>query len=298
MPSRIARFDWGRRTYVMGILNLTPDSFSGDGIFSTAEQDAAIQKALDQARRFAAAGVDILDVGGESTRPGAQPVPEEVERARVIPVIRALAAEFDLPISIDTYKARLAEAALEAGAGMVNDVWGLRGDPNMAAVVAAADVPVVLMHNRLKTKNVEIQKRLGGRFIGVRYQNLIQDVQRELMECVALAHAAGIRDENIILDPGLGFGKTVAQSLTLINRLDAFRSLGYPLLIGPSRKSFIGYTLDLPPDQRVEGTAAAVAIGIARGADIVRVHDVAPIVRVARMADAIVRTKDGGTDSQ
>jgi len=281
-------FAWGNRTYIMGILNVTPDSFSGDGLLT---QDDAVQAALAQARRFVAEGADILDIGGESTRPGASPVSAEEEISRVVPVIRALAEALpNTLLSVDTYKAEVAEAALKAGAGMVNDVWGLRADPRMAEVVARYQVPVVLMHNRSTPQHAEIRARLGGRYVGVDYDDLLADVRRELLESVALAHAAGVPDEHIILDPGIGFGKTVAQNLELVNRLDEIRALGYPVLLGVSRKSFIGYTLDLPPDQRLEGTAAAVAVGIVRGADIVRVHDVGFMTRVARMTDAIVRS--------
>ncbi len=279
-------FLWGSRTYVMGILNVTPDSFSGDGLL---RGDDPVEAALAQARAFLAAGADILDVGGESTRPGSDPVPAEEEMRRVLPVIHALAAELDVVISIDTYKAAVAEAALEAGAHLVNDVWGLRADSEMAGVVARHRVPVILMHNRSRPSNAEVRERLGGRYVGVEYQDLIEDVKRELLESVAQAHQAGVPDEAIILDPGIGFGKTVEQNLELIDRLGEIRTLGYPILLGPSRKSFIGYTLDLPPEDRLEGTAAAVAIGIDRGADIVRVHDVAAMVRVARMTDALVR---------
>ncbi|HNB54185.1 MAG TPA: dihydropteroate synthase [Anaerolineales bacterium] len=285
-------FAWGTRTYVMGILNLTPDSFSGDGLMQARGNmpELAGLLAMEQARRFVNAGVSILDVGGESTRPGSAPVNADEEATRVLPVIRLLAEAFPgVPISVDTYKASIAEAALEAGATMVNDVWGLRADPEMGAVVAQYGVPVILMHNRSKPANAEIEARLGGRYVGVHYENLLEDVKQELMASVALAHAAGISDEQIILDPGIGFGKTVPQSLELLDRLDEIKALGYPVLLGPSRKSFIGYTLDLPPEQRVEGTAATVAIGIARGADIVRVHDVVAMVRVAKMTDAIVR---------
>ena len=278
---------WGSRTYVMGILNITPDSFSGDGLL--AEDDAVVQLALEQARRFVADGVDILDVGGESTRPGSQPVNADQELDRVLPVIRALSAEFETLISVDTYRAQVAEAALQAGASIVNDVWSLRADPQLAAVIASHHAPVILMHNRSSWVHAEVKDRLGGRYVGMQYQNLLEDVCRELLESVALAHAAGIPDEHILLDPGIGFGKTVEQNLELIDRLAEIRALGYPLLLGASRKSFIGYTLDLPPDQRLEGTAAAVAIGIDRGADIVRVHDVKQLARVARMTDAIVR---------
>ena len=275
----------------MGIVNVTPDSFSGDGLFETREASSGlwIEEALEQARSFAAAGVDILDVGGESTRPGAQQVNAEEELERVLPVIRAIAGELDVILSIDTYKADVAEAALQAGAQIVNDVWGFHADPNLAEVAARKRVPVVLMHNRSSWAHAEIKAKLGGRYVGVPYDDLLQDIRRELMESVKLAHEAGIPDDRIILDPGIGFGKTVEQNLSLINHLDEIRSLGYPVLLGPSRKSFIGYTLDLPPDQRLEGTLAAVAVGIAKGADIVRVHDVAPVIRVARMTDAIVR---------
>lgn len=283
-----SEFTWGARTYLMGILNVTPDSFSGDGLLQGQQAAAA---AVEQARRFVAAGADILDVGGESTRPGSQPVGAEEELQRVIPVIEKIAAEFDVPISIDTYKARVATAALDAGAALVNDVWGLRADPELAPLVAARGVPVVLMHNRSQPANAEVRERLGGRYVGVEYADLIEDIKRELLECVAIARQADVADEQIILDPGIGFGKTVEQNLELLDRGGELRSLGYPLLVGPSRKSFIGYTLDLPPDQRMEGTAAAVAVSIVRGADIVRVHDVEPLARVVRMTDAIVRRK-------
>jgi dihydropteroate synthase len=279
-------FDWGTRTYVMGILNLTPDSFSGDGLY---QGDDAVAASLAQARRFVAAGADILDVGGESTRPGAAIVGAEEELQRVVPVVKALTAEFDIPISIDTYKAPVAAAALDAGAALVNDVWGLRADPELAPLVAERGVPVVLMHNRSQPADAQVAERLGGRYVGVQYDDLIEDVKRELLASVAIAQAAGIPDEHVILDPGIGFGKTVEQNLELLDRTDAIKELGYPVLVGASRKSFIGYTLDVPPDQRVEGTAATVAVAIARGADIVRVHDVSAMVRVAKMTDAIVR---------
>lgn len=287
-------FVWGARTYVMGIVNVTPDSFSGDGLL---EQPTAafqterpwIRQAIEQARQFIAAGADLLDVGGESTRPNAEPVSAEEELARVLPVVSSLAAEFDIPISIDTYKAPVAEAALEAGASLVNDVWGLHADPEMAAVAARWQAPVVLMHNRSTWAPVEIRDRLQGLHVGEPYTNLLEDVRQELLESVAIARAAGILEDQIVLDPGIGFGKTTHQNRELINRLNEIRLLGYPVLLGPSRKSFIGKTLDLPPDQRLEGTAASVAIGIDRGADIVRVHDVQAMVRIARMTDAIVR---------
>jgi dihydropteroate synthase len=280
-------FIWGAHTYVMGILNITPDSFSGDGLLlpsPESEEGPGVR-----AKRFLAAGCDILDIGGESTRPGSQPVNADEERARVIPVIESIRAESDALISIDTYKAEVAAAALDAGADIINDVWGLRADPAMASLAAQRNVPVILMHNRSNPANVEVRERLGNSYIGPQYNNLIEDVKRELMESVAIARAAGVKDENIILDPGIGFGKTVPQNIELIDRLGEIRALGFPVLLGPSRKSFIGVTLDVPPDQRVEGTAATIAVGIVRGADIVRVHDVEMMMRIARMTDALVR---------
>ncbi len=278
---------WGSRTFIMGIINVTPDSFSGDGVL---QSDDALQAAVAQAGRFLNEGADILDVGGESTRPGAEPVDAAQELARVVPVVGAIHEAYpDALISVDTYRSVVAHQALAAGASWVNDVWGLRADPDLATVAAAHGAPVILMHNRLKPGSAELQARLGGRYVGVEYDDLIGDICRELMESVALAHKAGVPDAHIILDPGIGFGKTVLQNLELLDRLDEIKALGYPLLAGPSRKSFIGYTLDLPPNQRVEGTAAAVALSIDRGADIVRVHDVGVMVRVAKMTDAIVR---------
>ncbi|MCI0397003.1 MAG: dihydropteroate synthase [Chloroflexi bacterium] len=279
-------FAWGARTYVMGILNVTPDSFSGDGLLARDEWLAA---AVGQAQEFVAAGADILDVGGESTRPGSVPVTAEEELARVIPVITAVRQVVDVPISVDSYRAAVAEAALAAGADWVNDVWGLRMDPAMAGLVARVGCPVVIMHNRSKPKNVEQAERLGGRYVGVEYEDLMADVRRELQASIDLALGQGVKENQIIIDPGIGFGKTVEQSVRLLDQLDQFKPLGYPILVGPSRKSFIGYTLDLPPEERLEGTAATVAIAIDRGADIVRVHDVKAMVRVARMTDRIVR---------
>jgi dihydropteroate synthase len=280
---------WGSQTYVMGIINATPDSFSGDGL-AREGIDSWVEAAVAQGLWFAAEGAHLLDVGGESTRPGAQPVDADEEIRRVVPVISGLAAAgVALPISIDTSKAAVAEAALAAGATMVNDVWGLRLDPRLAEVTSAAGAPVILMHNRSRREHVTIDPALGGHYVGVDYGNLIEDIKAELQISIEVAHWAGIPDARIILDPGLGFGKTVAQNLELIDRLDELRAMGYPILAGPSRKSFIGYTLELPPEDRLEGTAAAVAVAIARGADMVRVHDVRAMARVSRMADAIVR---------
>jgi dihydropteroate synthase len=278
---------FGTRTFVMGIINVTPDSFSGDGLMVRGE---VILTAIEQARAFLEAGADIIDIGGESTRPGAEPVSQEEELDRILPVIRALRkADLDTLISVDTFKSGVAKEALNVGADWINDGWALRADPKMGKLIARDGVAVILMHNRSKPGTPELNEKLGGRYVGSVYHDLIGEVKEELMESVELAHKAGIEDDRIILDPGIGFGKTVAQNLELIDRLDEIKALGFPVLLGPSRKSFIGYTLDLPPNQRVEGTSAAVAIGIARGADIVRVHDVEAMVRVARMTDAITR---------
>lgn len=303
LPTPHTLFRWGERTYVMGIINATPDSFSGDGLLAGEQRghrDSAIripQSVIDrtvaQALAFVADGADILDVGGESTRPGSKPVTAEEELARVIPVIKAIRQATDAIISVDTYRAAVAKAALEAGADWVNDVWGLRMDAEMAPLVAAVGCPVVIMHNRSRPKDAVQAERLGGYYQGVEYDDLIADVVRELQESVDRALAAGIRKEQIIVDPGIGFGKTPEQNLVLLNGLDALKQLGYPILLGTSRKSFIGRALDATPDDRLEGTAATVAIGIDRGADIVRVHDVRAMVRVARMTDAIVRWSKG-----
>jgi dihydropteroate synthase len=279
MSTLARRFAWGRRTYVMGIVNVTPDSFSGDGVMRGADW---IQAAVAQAREFVADGADILDIGGESTRPGGAPVSAKEEIARVAPAIRAIAAALPgVAISVDTFKAAVAEAAL--------DVWGLAADPDLAGVAARRGAGVVLMHNRLTPLDRALDTKLGARFAGAGYADLVADVARDLGAMADAAMASGIARDNIVLDPGIGFGKNTAQNLELVNRMDAFKALGFPILSGPSRKSFIGYTLDLPPDQRLEGTAAAVAISIARGADIVRVHDVRAMARVARMTDAMVR---------
>jgi len=287
MKLSLPPLEFGRKTLVMGIINVTPDSFSGDGLISRAD---TVRAALEQAQRFVEAGADILDIGGESTRPGAAAVTDQEEQARVLPVIEALRSSgIDTPVSIDTYKSAVAEAAMRRGADWINDVWALRADPHMAEVAATFQAPLILMHNRSQPAHAELQQNLGGRYVGISYTNLIKEICDELMESVAVARSAGVADEHIILDPGIGFGKTVEHNLELVNRLDEIKKLGFPVLLGASRKSFIGYTLDVPPEERVEGTAAVCAIGIARGADIIRVHDVEVMVRVARMADAITR---------
>jgi dihydropteroate synthase len=271
----------------MGILNITPDSFSGDGLMN---KPGFLANAVELACQFVNAGADILDIGGESTRPGSKPIKAEEEIQRVLPIIQAIKKNgLDCIISIDTSKAIVAKAALDSGADWINDVWGLRADPDMAGLAARYGVPLVLMHNRSKPANAELQSHLGGRYIGMEYLHLIEEIKSELQSGVDLALAAGVEASRIILDPGIGFGKTVAQNLELVNRLDEIRSLGYPILVGVSRKSFIGYTLNSPVEHRLEGTAAAVSISIARGVDIIRVHDVDFMSRVAQMADAITR---------
>ncbi|GMX67528.1 dihydropteroate synthase [Paenibacillus elgii] len=258
----------GSKTVVMGILNATPDSFSDGGRYI--DPIAAVARALE----MIAQGADIIDVGGESTRPGAPAVSLEEELERVIPVIRALRqAGIDTPISIDTYKAETARQAMAAGASLLNDIWGLQKEPDMARVAVEYGCPIVLMHNRTEAV----------------YANFIQDVIEDLRETVRRAHQAGIRDEQIILDPGIGFAKTYENNLQLMNHLDRIISLGYPVLLGTSRKSMIRRALDLPTDDVVEGTAATVALGIAQGCRIVRVHDVKAMRRVADMTDAITR---------
>lgn len=262
-------FAWGQRTYVMGILNVTPDSFYG------ASRCLDPQEAAERARRLVAEGADLLDVGAESTRPGADPVPEDEELRRLLPALRAVRAAVDVPIAVDTRKARVAAAALGAGADMVNDVSGLRDDPDMARVVARAGVPVIVMHRR------------PHGFTD--YADLWADVRAGLEESVAIAVRAGVPRERIIVDPGFGFGKSPEQNLELVRGLHRLRDLG-PVLLGPSRKSTIGHVLGgLPPEERLEGTLALVALAVAAGVDVVRVHDVQATVRAARVADAVVR---------
>lgn len=282
---------FGKQTLVMGILNITSDSFSGDGLLS---QNDPVNSALEQARQFIKDGAHMLDIGGESTRPGSQPVTVDKELSRVLPVVIALSNEFpETILSVDTYKAQVAEKVLLAGAHWINDVWGLRADPKLAEVIARHQAHVVLMHNRSKPGSVEISNQLGGHYVGSNYADLLAEVKSELIASVELARKAGIPDERIILDPGIGFGKTIAQNLVLVNRLDEICGLGFPILLGVSRKSFIGYTLDLPPQERLEGSLAANAVGIMRCASILRVHDVRETVRLAKMMDAILQADLG-----
>ncbi|HOV30334.1 MAG TPA: dihydropteroate synthase [Anaerolineaceae bacterium] len=277
----------GSRFYVMGILNLTTDSFSGDGLL---QQTDPLEAALAQAKQFAADGADILDLGAESTRPGATPVSADEECERLLPVLTRLKAELpNMLFSVDTYKASVAEAALQAGAQIVNDIWGFRADDQMGAVVARFGATAVLMHNGRTVVQTEINTTLGGRDVGVHYDDITREVADELQQSVEIAHAAGLQDDQIILDPGIGFGKGTEQNLRLLKQLDQLKELGYPLLLGVSRKSFIGYKLNLPPEERLEGSLAANAYGMLHGADIVRVHDVRQTVRVARMLEAILQ---------
>ena len=267
----IARLaDLGRRTLVMGILNATPDSFSDGGRF------AEVERALEQAERMIGEGADIVDVGGESTRPGHEPVSAEEERARVAPVIERLAAISPVPISIDTHKAATARAALEAGATIVNDVWGLTRDPEMARVAADFRAPVIVMHNR-DAADPAI--------------DTIADQLAFFRRSIDLALAAGVREDDVIVDPGIGFGKTFEQNVETLARLGELAVLGRPILLGTSRKSMIGRILDLPPDERLFGTLATNVAGILAGAAIVRVHDVRPHAEAARVTDAIVISK-------
>jgi len=260
-------FRWGERTYIMGVINVTPDSFSGDGL------GGDVEAALAQARRFVAEGADIIDVGGESTRPDFTPISADEELKRVIPVIEKLVAEVSVPISIDTCKSEVARHAVEAGAVVINDVWGLRRDPKLAQVAAEKGAALIIVAN---------QREMA-------YEDIVPQVMESLRRGMRLALDAGVPWENLIVDPGIGFGKTLEGNLELIRRLGELRELGRPILLGTSRKSMIGMMLDLPPDQRLEGTAATVVLGIANGADMVRVHDILPMVRVSRMTDAIVR---------
>lgn len=268
------------RPHLMAIINLTPDSFSGDGVMAV---DAAVAQAL-QAERD---GADILDLGAESTRPGATAVDEDTELARLLPVLRALRPQTDLPVSVDTFKARVAEAALQAGANVINDVWGGLYDPDVLRIAADHGCPIVLMHNSSQGSTETTSH--GTLYAAPPTTDILKTVQEGLTRCINNALAAGVKDSQIILDPGIGFGKSLVDNLRLINRLDALKqALPYPFLLGTSRKGFIGQVLDLPKHERVEGTAATVAIGLARGADIVRVHDVRAMARVVRMAGAVL----------
>lgn len=261
------RLVWGKRTYVMGVINVSPDSFSGDGLGSN------VRAIVDQAKRFADDGADFLDLGAQSTRPGHVPITVDEELSRLMPALEAVVPQVSLPLSVDTYRSEVARRAVEAGAVIINDIWGLKVDPEIASVAVGHGTPLILMHNQPTRE----------------YQDLVPDISASLSRSIRQARSAGVPAQNIIIDPGIGFGKTAEHNLEILKRLDEFKALGYPLLVGTSRKSTIGLVLGLPVDQRVEGTAATVALSIAAGVDIVRVHDVRHMVRVCRMTDAIVR---------
>jgi dihydropteroate synthase len=258
--------DYTRRTLIMGILNVTPDSFSDGGSYDS------VQKAVERAREMVEEGADIIDIGGESTRPGHAPVSAEDEIARVVPIIEALVKKVDVPISIDTYKAETARKALEAGAHIINDVWGAKKDPLMAEVAAEKGVPIILMHNREDKE----------------YEVFMRDAVQDLQESITAVKNAGVKDEQIILDPGIGFAKTFEQNLDMMRHVDVLVSLGYPVLYATSRKRIIGHVLDLPVDERMEGTGATVCWGIQKGCQLVRVHDVKEMARMAKMTDALM----------
>lgn len=262
-------FNIGERTYVMGILNVTPDSFSDGGKFNSV--DAAIKKVEELIRD----GADIIDVGGESTRPNFEVVSTEEEIERVVPIIKAIKDNFDIPISIDTYKSATAEAAIKAGADIINDVWGFKKDTNMASVAAKYNVPCILMHNREEDE----------------YKDLMKDVIFDLIDSINIALDAGVLRENIILDPGIGFAKTLEENLIVMNNLELIKAIGYPVLLGTSRKRMIGLTLDLPVDERVEGTIATTVLGIVKGCEFIRVHDVLENKRACVMTDAMLKAR-------
>ncbi|MEH6938394.1 dihydropteroate synthase [Bacillus sp. JJ664] len=257
-------------TIIMGILNATPDSFSDGGKYNE------VELAIQHAKKLIADGAKIIDVGGESTRPGAAVVNEEEEIKRVVPIIKALSNEIDVPISIDTYKSEVAKQALEAGATIINDVWGAKKDPRIAEVAASYQVPICLMHNRTNEN----------------YYSLMSDLICDLVESIQIAKRAGVKDEMIILDPGIGFAKTAKQNLEVMNQLEQIKSLDYPVLLGTSKKRFIGQVLGTEVDERMEGTGATVCLGITKGCEIVRVHDVLPISRMAKMMDAMLQIGD------
>lgn len=260
-------FDYQKKTYIMGILNVTPDSFSDGGKYDH------VDAALKHVEQMIKDGADIIDIGGESTRPGYQRISDEEEMERVVPVIEAIARNFAIPMSIDTYKSAVAREAIKAGAHIINDIWGAKADPNMAHVAANLHVPIILMHNRQ----------------GNHYQHFMRDALADIDESIAIVKQAGVRDEKIILDPGIGFGKSVAQNLDMMRNLDMLVAKGYPVLLATSRKSTIGHVLDLPTSERLEGTIATNCFGIGQGCQLVRVHDVKEMARAAKMMDALMQ---------
>ena len=260
------KLDMSGRTLIMGILNMTPDSFSDGGRYN------AVDTALERACQLVQDGADIIDIGGESTRPGYEQISAEEEIERVVPIIERLAKEVDVPISIDTYKAEVARAALKAGAHIINDIWGAKADPHMAKVAAETGAPIILMHNRQEKP----------------YENFIRDALNDLYESIQITKKAGVKDSQIILDPGIGFAKNLQENLLMMRNLNVIAGLGYPVLLGTSRKSMIGNTLKLPVEERIEGTIASVCLGIQQGCQIMRVHDVKENARAARMMDAML----------
>lgn len=260
-------FNWGERTFVMGIVNLSPDSFSGDGLLST---DAAVEQACS----FVAQGADIIDVGGESTRPGSSPIPSAEEIARLTPVIQHISRMIDAPVCIDSYKYDVVQACLQAGAHIINDIWGLQNDPRLAELAAEYSAPIILSSN-------QTSKPCTG--------DIMEAIKADLSRAIDICHRAKVPGEHILVDPGIGFGKTHVQNLEIVRRLGELRDLGFPIVLGTSRKSMLGAVLEQPADQRLPGTAATSAIGIVQGADIIRVHDVHFLAQMAKMCDAVIR---------
>lgn len=270
LKTKTKTFDLSERTYIMGILNVTPDSFSDGGNYTT------VEKAVEHALLMEAQGADIIDIGGESTRPGHEPISAEEEMKRIVPVIKALKEKITIPISVDTFKAETARKAVEAGADMINDIWGAKKEPEIAKVAAEFGVPIILMHNRADEN----------------YTSIMEDMQTDLNESIQIAVDAGVPKENIIIDPGLGFAKSTQDNLVVMNNLEKLVKMGYPFLLAASRKRFIGSVLDVPAPERDNGTVATTCLGVAKGAHIVRVHNVKANAEAAKMMDAMLR--EGG----
>lgn len=271
LKTKTKNYDLSERTYIMGILNVTPDSFSDGGKYTS------LDKALNHAIQMEKEGADIIDIGGESTRPGHTPLSIEEEIERIVPVIQAVRENTTVPISVDTFKAETARAALDAGADIINDIWGAKKDPEIADVAAEYDVPIILMHNREEENP--------------KYNSIIDDMKQDLEESIEIALKAGVKKENIIIDPGLGFAKSMEEHLIVMNRLEELHTLGYPILLATSRKRFIGHVLNVPAQERDNGTAATTCLGITKGVHMVRVHNVKLNVEMAKMMDAMLRAK-------
>ena len=262
-------FEIGKETYIMGILNITPDSFSDGGKYWTKDQ------ALRHAEKMIKEGADIIDIGGESTRPGHVVISEQEEMERVLPVLELVRSNFEIPVSLDTYKSAVAQAGIQAGADLINDIWGLRQEPDMARIIAKAQIPCCIMHNRAEAA----------------YGNFMREIIADFSQSIQIAEEAGIREENIILDPGIGFGKSLQDNLKIMNKLEELHMFGYPLLLGTSRKSMIGLTLDLPVEERLEGTLATTVIGVMKGVSFIRVHDVLENARAVKMTKSIINAE-------